>query len=56
MKISFDPPKREKTLEVRGLDFADTPIVFAGSVYEAVDERYDYGEERIVTVGISRRE
>jgi uncharacterized DUF497 family protein len=51
MKISFDPPKRERTLRDRGLDFANAAEVFAGSTFDAVDDRKNYGEERIVTAG-----
>jgi uncharacterized DUF497 family protein len=30
MKITFDPEKRDRTLEERGLDFADAAEVFGG--------------------------
>ena len=51
MKISFDPRKRGQTLKARGLDFVDSVEVFRGTTLDAVDDRKDYGEERIVTVG-----
>lgn len=51
MQISFDPAKRDKTLLERGLDFADAGIVFAGHTYDLVDDRFDYGEVRVITVG-----
>ncbi|MEO5347860.1 MAG: BrnT family toxin [Magnetococcus sp. YQC-9] len=51
MKITYDPVKREKTLLDRGVDFADSVAVFSGRTLDQVDERRDYGEERIVTVG-----
>ncbi len=51
MKITFDPNKRKKTLEERGLDFEDAAIVFSGQVYEFEDIRKDYGEPRIIAVG-----
>ena len=51
MKITFDPDKRAATLAARGLDFADAGIVFAGETLDAEDDRVDYGETRIVTVG-----
>lgn len=54
MEISFDPVKREKTLRERGLDFLDTPEVFAGPDYRFEDKRFDYGETRYVTVGYLR--
>jgi uncharacterized DUF497 family protein len=54
MKISFDPVKRERALRERGLDFMDTPEVFSGPNYRFVDDRFDYGEERVVTIGYLR--
>jgi uncharacterized protein len=54
MKISFDPAKRDWTLRSRGLDFADAAEVFAGDNYRFPDERFDYGEARIVTIGYLR--
>jgi uncharacterized DUF497 family protein len=52
MRITFDPTKRETTLRERGLDFAEAAEVFAGRTYDRVDDRRDYGEERIVTAGL----
>lgn len=51
MEVSFDPAKREQTLQDRGLDFQDAVEVFAGVNYRFVDDRFDYGEERIITIG-----
>ena len=52
MIIEFDTVKREKTLLERGLDFADSDKVFAGTHFVARDDRLDYGEERFFTVGL----
>ena len=52
MSITFDPAKREATLANRGLDFADADEVFAGLTVQFPDERRDYGEGRIITVGL----
>jgi uncharacterized protein len=54
MKITFDPAKREWTLRERGLDFRDAPEVFAGLRLEHPDERRDYGEVRMITIGYLR--
>jgi len=51
MVITFDLAKRDKTLQERGLDFADAGLVFAGATLTFKDERADYGEDRFVTVG-----
>jgi len=41
MRISYDPAKRAKTLEERGLDFEDAIWVFEGTTIEVDDERKD---------------
>lgn len=51
MKITFDAAKRDATLRDRGLDFADAAEVFAGRTLDFADDRQDYGEQRIITVG-----
>lgn len=51
MVITFDPAKRDRTLAERGLDFAEAEQVLDGVKFQFVDERHDYGEERITTVG-----
>ncbi|MBF0175690.1 MAG: BrnT family toxin [Magnetococcales bacterium] len=51
MKITYDPVKRDKTLEERGLDFDDAPLVFAGQVHQLADIRHDYGEQRMICYG-----
>ncbi|MEH3117027.1 MAG: BrnT family toxin [Methylorubrum populi] len=54
MTITFDPAKRAKALAERGLDFQAAEAVFAGPVHEFEDTRADYGETRIITVGLLR--
>ena len=54
MVLSYDPAKRAKTLAERGLDFADAGEVLDGRVFEFADVRFDYGEERITSVGLLR--
>ncbi|MCE8014339.1 BrnT family toxin [Billgrantia desiderata] len=51
MKLTYDEHKRAKTLEARGLDFADASDIFAGHHFNLLDDRNDYGEERYITVG-----
>ena len=52
MKLSWDEVKRRWTRDERGLDFADAATVFAGVKLEFPDLRFDYGEERWITVGL----
>jgi uncharacterized DUF497 family protein len=51
MEISFDPAKREKTLRERGLDFVDAPTVLTGIHIEQEDDRFEYWEKRMMTIG-----
>ncbi len=51
MAITFDPAKRERTLAERGLDFNDAEHVLEGVKYQFIDDRQNYGEERITTIG-----
>lgn len=51
MKITFDILKRNKTLEERGLDMARAQEIFEETHFHFLDDRHDYSEERIVTVG-----
>jgi uncharacterized protein len=51
MQVTYDPAKRRKTFEDRGLDFEDAAVVFAGLTLEVEDTRQDYGETRIICFG-----
>jgi hypothetical protein len=52
MRLSYDPAKRIRTLEERGLDFQDAAIVFSGLTFEVEDRRKGYGEIRIICFGV----
>lgn len=51
MRITFDPARRDRTLDARGLDFATAAEVFAQDHLTFPDERQDYGEARFISVG-----
>jgi uncharacterized DUF497 family protein len=53
-EITFDPAKRQKALEERKIDFGDAAAVFDGPTFSFPDDRRDYREMRIVTVGLLR--
>jgi uncharacterized protein len=52
VRITYDPAKRARTLDERGLDFEDARFVFAGVTVEVEDRRKDYGERRIICYGL----
>lgn len=50
MDIEFDPKKREQTLRLRRLDFAEAGRIFEGFHITVEDER-EYDETRLITLG-----
>lgn len=52
MRFSWSEGKRQSNLAAHGLDFVDAPAVFAGITYTFEDARFDYGEQRFVTLGL----
>ena len=51
MEFEWDENKRRSNLSKHGIDFVDAAKIFNSSVLERVDNRYDYDETRIVTLG-----
>ena len=51
MRVTCDRMKRQHTLQERGLDMRRAKEVFAGVHFTRADDRFDYGEQRFVTVG-----
>jgi uncharacterized DUF497 family protein len=51
MRVTYDPARRRKTFEDRGLDIEDGALVFAGPTLEVEDARRDYGEARVICFG-----
>jgi uncharacterized DUF497 family protein len=39
-------------LKAHGLDFVDAPLVFDGLTFTFEDDRFSYGEQRFVTLGL----
>jgi uncharacterized protein len=51
MMIDFDPNKNARNIRERGLSFLAAARIFLGNTVEADDDRRDYGERRIQSVG-----
>lgn len=52
VRYSFDPAKRASNLKKHGLDLADAAkVIESGQTVTFEDRRFDYGEERFVTLG-----
>lgn len=52
MRYTWDEAKRRRTLDQRGLDFSRANELFAGPTFTFEDDRWDYGEDRWVTIGL----
>ena len=52
MRYIWDEAKRQANLKKHGLDFADAPEVFAGPMVLIEDSRTDYGEQRMIGIGL----
>lgn len=53
MTFDWDPAKSDANLAQRGFDFAFAALVFAGPHVEFDDTRRDYGEQRMVALGLA---
>ena len=54
MRIVWDDAKRRRNLRKHALDFADAAKVFSGITYTIEDRRFDYEEQRYITLGLLR--
>ncbi len=52
MEFTWREAKRNLNLKRHGLDFVDAPKVFEGSTFTFEDDRFPYGEQRFVTLGL----
>ena len=52
MKYEWDEAKNRINCTKHGLDFADAPAVLSGPSVTFADDRFDYGEDRLVTLGL----
>jgi uncharacterized DUF497 family protein len=51
MHFSWDEKKREANLKDHGLDFVDAEKVFEGPTFTYEDDRFEYEEQRFLTLG-----
>jgi uncharacterized DUF497 family protein len=52
MEFTWLEAKRAANLKAHGLDFVDAPRVFEGVTYTFEDDRFSYGEQRFITLGL----
>ena len=54
MEFSWDEQKSTRNLRDRGFDFEFATLIFEGPTLEREDTRRDYGERRMVAIGIAQ--
>ena len=54
MRFIWDPDKSDANLAGRGFDFAFATLIFEGPTLEREDTREDYGERRIIAIGLAQ--
>ncbi len=52
MRFEWDEAKRRANLKRHGFDFGDGEKIFAGETVTDLDDRFDYGERRFLTLGL----
>jgi uncharacterized DUF497 family protein len=52
MEFTWSQTKRAANLKAHGLDFVDAPGVFDGVTFTFEDDRFSYGEQRFITLGL----
>ena len=52
MPFEWDEAKNESNIAYHGIDFADVEVIFEYLMLTRLDDRFDYGEERWVSVGM----
>lgn len=51
MKFEWDEAKNQSNIAKHGVSFDDAKRIFEGFTLDAVDQRFDYGEERTISIG-----
>lgn len=51
--FAWDPRKSERNLRDRGFDFEFAALIFEGPTVEVEDRRQDYGERRVIAIGVA---
>ena len=52
MRFEWDEAKRRSNINRHGFDFVEVERIFASDIFTLLDDRFDYGEIRFLTLGI----
>lgn len=56
MHFEYDEDKRRQNIAKHGVDLLYGALIFEGTTVEAPDTRQDYGEDRIIAIGMVDQE
>jgi uncharacterized DUF497 family protein len=51
LAVEFDPAKDARNIAMRGISLAEAETLLRGLIVERQDERFEYGEIRIIATG-----
>jgi len=51
LEFEWDENKRRDVIRKRGVDMLYAALIFEGDVLTRLDDRVDYGEERLISLG-----
>jgi len=51
LQLEWDEKKRQQVIRERGVDMVYAALIFEGEVLTRPDDRKDYGEERLISLG-----
>jgi len=52
MLFTWDEKKRQSNIKKHGIDFTRAVEIFAGPTFTWEDDRFEYGEQRWITMGL----
>jgi uncharacterized protein len=50
--FEWDPEKESLNIQKHGIDFPTAKLIWDGSVFERIDDRFEYGEVRFQAFGL----
>ena len=51
MYFEWDEEKREANIEKHGVDFVRAARIFSNPIVQRIDDRENYGEDRLIAIG-----
>jgi uncharacterized DUF497 family protein len=52
MHYTWDKKKNRRNILIHGIAFEDAARIFEGPTVERIDDRFDYGEQRVYAIGL----